>query len=306
MARRRALACADLDHARPLSRLRIAALTLIAMIAFAGNSILCRLALIDGAIDPAGFTSLRLGSAALTLAAIMALRGNVSGIGSGGSWASAITLIVYAIFFSYAYISLSAASGALILFGFVQATMIVAALLAGERPRVSECLGWSVAVFGLVWLLLPGVDAPPLPGAALMAIAGIGWGLYSLYGRLEAQPLVSTTGNFLRVLLPVAILTLANIGRFEITSTGILLACLSGCLTTGVGYVIWYAALPGLSSLQAALVQLSVPAIAALGGVLFIGEAISTRLLLSGLLIIGGICVALGGKYYRPTMKSET
>lgn len=290
----------ELEHARPLSRLRIGALTLVAMIAFAGNSILCRLALIDGAIDPAAFTGVRLASATVTLAAIMAFRGGMKDLGNRGSWRSAITLIVYAIFFSYAYVSLSAASGALILFGFVQATMIAAALLTGERPLISEWLGWGVAATGLVWLLMPGISAPPLLGAALMAVAGIGWGLYSLYGRTEAMPLASTTGNFLRVLLPVAILVLVSVDSFVLTSGGILLACLSGCLTTGVGYVVWYAALSGLSSLQAALVQLSVPAIAAVGGVLFIGEAISTRLLLSGLLIIGGICVALGGKYYRP------
>lgn len=280
-------------------RLPIAISTLVAMIAFAGNSVICRLALVDGAIDPAGFTTIRMASAALTLAAILALRNGPAGLGQRGSWRSAVTLIVYAVFFSFAYVSLSAASGALILFGFVQATMIVAALIAGERPLRSEWFGWSVAALGLVWLLLPGATAPPALGAAQMAIAGIGWGLYSLYGRNETHPLAATAGNFIRLLVPIGVLALVSAAQFSASTPGVLLACLSGCLTTGVGYVIWYSALRSLTSMQAALVQLSVPAIAAAGGVMFVGEAITMRLLLAGLLIIGGICVALGGKYYR-------
>lgn len=274
-------------------------LTVIAMIAFAGNSVICRLALIDGAIDPASFTSVRLASGTATLLLIIAVRGGLKEAASSGSWRAATALIVYAITFSFAYVSLSAASGALILFGFVQATMIVAALIAGERPTSGEALGWCVAAAGLVWLLIPGADAPPLAGAAMMAIAGVGWGLYSLYGRAEPRPLASTTGNFIRVLIPVALFSAISVGQFDATPTGLLLACLSGCLTTGVGYVIWYAALSGLSALQAALVQLSVPAIAAVGGLLFVGEAISFRLAACGILILGGISLALGGRYVR-------
>lgn len=269
------------------------------MVAFAGNSIICRLALIDGSIDPASFTSIRLVAGAVTLIFILFLRRGSADIRAHGSWLSAFTLIVYAVFFSFAYVSLSAASGALILFGFVQATMIVAALLGGERPRASEWLGWMVAAAGLTGLLLPGASAPPPMGAALMAVAGIGWGLYSLYGRNEARPLSSTAGNFVRVMVPVAILVLATVNTAELSPRGVALACLSGSVTTGLGYVVWYAALNNLTSMQAALVQLSVPAIAAGGGVLFVGETVSVRLLICGTLIIGGICLALGGKYYR-------
>lgn len=268
------------------------------MVAFAGNSIICRLALVDGAIDASSFTSIRLAAGAFTLVSILFLRNGNIDIRAHGSWRSAITLIAYAIFFSFAYVSLSAASGALILFGFVQATMIVAALMAGERPHISEWLGWIVAAAGLIWLLLPGVSAPPLTGAALMAVAGIGWGLYSLYGRNEPRPLASTAGNFVRVMLPVLLLVIFTVNMVQLSPTGIALALLSGSVTTGLGYVIWYAALTYLTSMQAALVQLSVPAIAAVGGVLFISEPLSLRLLLSGALIIGGICLALGGKYY--------
>ena len=281
------------------SRLRTATYTVVAMVAFAGNSVICRLALIDGAIDPSSFTSIRLAAGAITLIGILFLRSGAVDIRAQGSWRSALTLIVYAIFFSFSYVSLSAASGALILFGFVQATMIIAALLGGERPKISEWLGWTVAAAGLVCLLLPGASAPPLLGAALMAVAGIGWGLYSLYGRHEARPLASTAGNFARVMLPVALLVLVTIESVELTFVGVVLACLSGSVTTGLGYVIWYAALNHLTSMQAALVQLSVPAIAAIGGVLFVGETLSLRLLICGTLILGGICLALGGKYYR-------
>lgn len=267
------------------------------MLAFAGNSVICRLALVDGAIDPASFTSVRLISAAVTLLFIVAMRGGLREAATAGNWRAAAALIAYAIFFSYAYVSLSAASGALVLFGFVQATMIVAALIAGERPSAAEALGWTVAAGGLIWLLLPGADAPPLAGAAMMAVAGIGWGLYSLNGRSEPRPLASTTGNFVRALPPVVLLAGATATQFDATLGGLLLACLSGCLTTGVGYVVWYAALAGLSALQAALVQLCVPAIAAAGGLLFVGETIPLRLAVCGLLILGGISLALGGRY---------
>lgn len=276
------------------------------MVAFAGNSVICRLALHDGAIDPAAFTSVRLVSGAVTLLLIVASRSGLHEATSAGNWQTAAALIVYAIFFSFAYVSLSAASGALILFGFVQATMIVAALIAGERPTRGEIFGWTAAAGGLIWLLLPGVDAPPLAGAAMMAVAGVGWGLYSLNGRSELRPLVSTTGNFIRVLPAVAVLAAVTATQFDATLSGLLLACLSGCLTTGIGYVIWYAALAGLTALQAALVQLSVPAIAAVGGLLFVGEAISLRLAVCGLLILGGISLALSGRSYsRDTQATE-
>ncbi|MEM7504458.1 MAG: DMT family transporter [Pseudomonadota bacterium] len=267
------------------------------MIAFAGNSILCRLALAHDTIDPASFTVIRLVAGAVTLIVILAARTNVNAVRRSGSWRSAITLFIYAIAFSLAYVQLDTAAGALILFGTAQATMISAALLSGERPIGSEYLGWIAAVGGFIWLLLPGATTPPLSGALLMTVAGVGWGLYSLYGRDEPAPLAGTAGNFLRVMLPTALLALVALSSIDISSRGALLAALSGSITTGVGYVIWYAALPKLSSLQAALVQLSVPAIAALGGVLVVTEALSARIVVAGLLITGGICIAIAGRY---------
>ena len=283
----------------PHGSLRTAVYTTVAMVAFAGNSVICRMALFDGSIDPASFTSVRLVAGVLTLLVVLAVRSGRTSAVAHGSWRGAITLIVYAIFFSYAYVSLSAASGALILFGFVQATMIVAALRDGERPHAAEWLGWIIAAAGLVWLLLPGATAPPPLGAALMAVAGVGWGLYSLYGRSEPRPLAGTTGNFVRVMAPVLVLVVVTFPMADLSTRGVVLAIVSGSLTTGLGYVIWYAALKALSAMQAALVQLSVPAIAALGGAVLVAEPLTPRLLLSGALILGGISVALGSKYRR-------
>lgn len=276
---------------------RIATLTLAAMLAFAGNSIICRLALADAAIEPAGFTVIRLAAGAATLSLIAWSRGGRALL-SHGSWAAALALFIYAAGFSYAYVSLSAASGALILFGFVQATMIAAALRRGDRPALPEWLGWLLAAGGLVWLLAPGTAAPSWQGAALMATAGIAWGAYSLLGRGESRPMLATTANFVRALAPTALLLVAAGARHS-EPAGIALAVLSGSLTSGLGYVIWYAALPGLSSMQAALVQLSVPAIAAAGGLVLLGEGLTPRLLVSGGLILGGIAVALTGKYRK-------
>lgn len=283
--------------------IRAAALTVFAMLAFAGNSIICRLALKEQTIDPASFTAARLASGALALALIVAIaqRGTTKQR-SGGGWFSALALFLYAAFFSYAYLSLDAASGALILFGFVQVTMIGAALVAGDRPGGFEWGGWLLAAAGLTLLLLPGVEAPSSAGAALMALAGVAWGVYSIRGRRESEPLLATTRNFTRSLLFVA--ALAAFAVFAADGTqwsgeGILLAVLSGALTSGVGYVLWYAALNYLTSMQAALVQLSVPAIAAAGGVLLLTEPLSLRLVVSGAMILGGICLALVRKSRR-------
>lgn len=270
------------------------------MLAFAGNSILCRLALADGDLDAASFTAVRLVAGAVTLSGILWIKnGRGTTLVTAGSWRSAVVLIVYAVCFSYAYLSLSAASGALILFGCVQGTMIAAALLAGERPTGIEVSGWFLAAVGLVILLLPGATAPSLTGSALMAVAGAGWGLYSLFGRAERQPLASTAGNFIRVLAPTVLLLPIVASQGAGSREGILIAALAGTVTTGIGYVIWYAALPALKSMQAALVQLSVPAIAALGGVVLLGEALTARLVAAGCLILGGIWLAAGRKYRR-------
>lgn len=276
--------------------LRAASYTTLAMLAFAGNSILCRLALRDGAIDPATFTSVRLASGAITLWLIFRLTRRGASIRQHGGWLSAGALFLYAICFSYAYISLSAGAGALILFGFVQATMIMIGLWSGDRPGIAEWIGWSIAFAGLVWLLLPGVEAPSAAGAALMAAAGIAWGIYSVRGRGESDALAATASNFLLSLAFVAVVLTVTVGDAEISGPGLLLAVLSGALTSGIGYVIWYVALEHLSAMQAALVQLSVPAIAAAGGVLLLSEPLSMRLLVSSILVLGGICLALARK----------
>ena len=263
------------------------------MVAFAGNSILCRLALRDGAIDPASFTSIRLAAGALALLAILFVSRPRASLRASGSWPSALALFVYAICFSYAYISLSAGMGALILFGFVQATMIAIGLAQGDRPGLMAWFGWSIAFGGLVWLVLPGVEAPQPGGALLMAAAGIAWGIYSIRGKSEADALAATTSNFVLSIGFVAALTALTVAASDISPRGVAFAIASGALTSGVGYVIWYAALDHLTAMQAALVQLSVPALATAGGVALLGEPLSVRLLVSSALVLGGISVAL-------------
>lgn len=267
--------------------------TSLAMLAFAGNSIICRLALRDGAIDPASFTSVRLLAGAITLLLVFTLTRRNTNFRSHGSWLSALVLFLYAVAFSYAYISLSAGAGALILFAFVQATMIALALWSGDRPGATEWLGWLLAFAGVIWLVLPGVEAPPAGGALLMALSGVAWGVYSIRGRKESDALGSTTSNFLLSVVFVMALVLATFANAQVSMRGVLLAVISGALTSGIGYVIWYAALDYLSTMQAALVQLSVPAIAAAGGVLLLAEPVSMRLLVSSALVLGGISIAL-------------
>lgn len=280
-------------------RLAAVVATGVAMLAFAGNSILCRMALMDGSIDPASFTAIRLLAGALTLAVVMLATRRGQNANARGSWAAAAMLFLYAVGFSYAYVSLGAATGALILFGFVQATMISVALYRGERPVGIEVLGWLVAIAGLTALLLPGASSPGWLAAGLMASAGIAWGIYSILGKNQPDPLSATGANFLRSTVFVLVLSALTVSRFELSSEGVLLAIISGALTSGIGYVVWYAALNYLSSLQAALVQLSVPALAAAGGALLLTEVLTLQIVLSGLAILGGLCIALLGKGYR-------
>lgn len=271
-------------------------LTCLAMFAFAGNSILCRMALRDGYVDPASFTSIRLLSGALALLLIFRLTRRNDSLRAHGSWLSAGMLFAYAVCFSYAYVSLSAGAGALILFGFVQATMIAMGLWSGERPGLLEWLGWLLAFAGLVWLVLPGIEAPPLPGAMLMAAAGIAWGVYSIRGRGESDALAATASNFLSSVAMIAVMTTVAYSSADISPRGILLAVTSGALTSGLGYVLWYAALDYLSPMRAALVQLCVPALATAGGVILLAEPLSARLLVSSALVLGGISLALTRK----------
>ncbi|MGQ0581195.1 MAG: DMT family transporter [Reyranella sp.] len=271
---------------------RTALLTTLAMLAFAGNSLFCRLALRDTEIDAASFTAIRLASGALVLAALLMLRGKRPT--AGGSWPMAVMLFAYAVCFSFAYRDLTAATGALLLFGAVQFTMTGYGLWAGERIRGLKLVGLLVALAGLVWLLLPGLAAPPLLAAGLMLAAGIAWGVYSLLGKGAGDPTAATGGNFLRSLPFAAALALtAATTAGPVDHTGALYAVLSGAVTSGLGYVLWYAALPMLRATTAATVQLSVPAIAALGGAVLLAEPVTTRLLVASVAVLGGIALTI-------------
>ncbi len=273
-----------------------AAATAASLVAFAANSLLARAALAAGSIDANSFTTFRLVSGAVALAVVArVVRRRHPTRGVAGSWLSAVALYGYAIAFSLAYLSLSAGTGALILFGAVQATMIGAGLSTGERPRPLRWLGLIVAVAGLVYLLLPGLAAPDPLGAILMAVAGVFWGIYSLRGRRDARPALTTAGNFARATpLALAALALGAVAAesLRISSAGVLLAVVSGTVTSGLGYVVWYAALGGLSATVAAVVQLSVPVLAAFGGVLLLGERVTPRLVVATVLVLGGIATA--------------
>ena len=282
----------------PTGAPRIALLTTFAMLAFAGNSLLCRIALRDTAIDAASFTSVRLASGALVLLLLLRRRG-VRPL-AAGSWPMAAALFAYAITFSFAYRDLTAATGALLLFGGVQLTMTSYGLAAGERLSGLRLVGVLVAVGGLVWLLLPGIAAPPYLAAALMLAAGAAWGVYSLLGRGAGDPTTATAGNFIRAVPFAAAMSLLTAGQTTSDPLGMFYAVLSGAVTSGLGYILWYAALPALSATSAATIQLCVPAIAALGGVVLLAEPITSRLLLASVAILGGIALTIvyggGGK----------
>ncbi len=266
-------------------------LTTLALTAFAGNSLLCRAALAHGAIDAAGFTGVRLLSGALVLWLLVRLRR--SGASGRGNWRSALALFAYAAAFSFAYLQLTAATGALLLFGAVQATMIAHGFWRGERLRGLQLPGLLLACGGLVGLMLPGLSAPPPMGALMMLIAGIAWGVYSLRGRGAGDPLQVTAGNFLRALPFAALLALLLIPQLHATPAGLTYALASGALTSGLGYAIWYTALPHLRATTAATVQLSVPVIAALGGVVLLAEPLTLRLMVASVAIVGGIALVV-------------
>lgn len=261
------------------------------MIAFAGNSLLCRLALKQTGIDAATFTSVRLISGALTLWLLVQLRRQTSS--STGNWISAAALFAYAAGFSYAYRSLPASTGALLLFGAVQATMIGYGLWKGERLRTIQTLGLALALGGLIGLVMPGLAAPPLLGSSLMLGAGVAWGVYSLRGRGAVNPLCVTSGNFLRTIPMAIILSALAFRQFTWAGEGIIYAVLSGGLASGVGYAIWYAVLPSLKATTASTVQLSVPVLAAAGGLVILGEMLTLRLVVSSIAILGGIALVI-------------
>jgi len=268
-------------------------LTAFALIAFAANSILCRMALGNGAIDPASFSTIRLVSGAVVLWLIVKASPGVKADKHPGSWWSASMLFLYAVAFSFAYVSLNAGMGALILFGAVQATMITAGIIKGERPHILTWCGLLIALAGLVYLVLPGLEAPSFSGAALMTIAGFAWGAYSLRGLGSTDPVAVTGSNFLRSVPMTAVISLIMLPFFKLSMEGVLLAALSGGLTSGIGYVVWYAALRNLSATRAAMLQLLVPVIAAVGGVLLLSELVTLRMILAGILIIGGVGLTL-------------
>ena len=278
--------------------MKIVIYTTLALFAFASNSILCRLALGEDAIDAASFTAIRLLSGIIVLAIIMKMMQSSRTIASKGSWKASFMLFIYAITFSYAYISLETGVGALILFGSVQITMILVGLFSGHKLHYFEWLGVFVSCTGFVYLVMPGVTAPSLIGFFLMSLAGIAWGFYTLEGKSSVNPLCDTSFNFLRTLPFVIILVIVTIQDSAMSEKGILLAVLSGGIASGVGYTIWYTALGGLSAIQAAVVQLLVPVIAAFGGVVFADEVFSFRLAFSSIMILAGILAAILGRYY--------
>ncbi|HMT08200.1 MAG TPA: DMT family transporter [Pyrinomonadaceae bacterium] len=293
--------------------------TTFALVAFAFNSILCRLALRGDEADAAGFTALRLAAGAVALVAISwsLNRGrNLTGsegvldvssahakntlptgrVSALGSWLSSLFLFAYAVCFSFAYLNLTAATGALILFGSVQMSMIALAIGKGERPTMFEWCGLVVAVAGLVYLVLPGLEAPPLTSSLLMAAAGMAWAIYSHRGKGTTDAIADTTGNFVRTLPFAAILAVVFIPNLNLTPRGFILAIISGAVTSGVGYVFWYAALKYHSSTRAAVLQLSVPVIAAVIAIVWLGESMTTTLVVASALILGGIGLTIAGK----------
>ncbi|MFC7513773.1 DMT family transporter [Herbaspirillum sp. GCM10030257] len=280
---------------QPLSRTSVIGLTLTAMIAFAANSLLCRMALKYTAIDPASFTTVRILSGALVLWLIVTLRGGNRRI--VGNWLSAMAIFVYAAAFSFAYVSLSTATGALILFGAVQASMIGYGLFRGERLRGMRRAGFLIAACGLLALLLPGASRPSLGGSLLMLASGAAWAVYSLRAKGVGDPTATTAGNFMRA-LPLALgLSMFMLPSLSIDLAGLTYAAISGGTASGLGYVIWYMALRGLSAIEASTVQLFVPVLAAGGGTLFLSEPVTLRLLLTGAAILGGVAmVVIHGK----------
>ncbi|MFA6986446.1 MAG: DMT family transporter [Arenimonas sp.] len=277
--------------ASPISPARLLALTALAMLAFAGNSLLCRAALSHTGIDAASFTSLRLSSGALMLWLLArARRGAQTG---AGNWPSALALFVYAAGFSFAYVNLPTATGALLLFGAVQATMIGRGLWLGDRLRRAQLLGLALALAGLVVLLLPGLSAPSWQGSLLMLSAGVAWGVYSLRGQGAGDSLRVTAGNFLRAVPLTLGFSLLLLERVSLDPAGVGYALASGALASALGYVLWYTALPALKAASAATVQLAVPVLAALGGIVLLGEPLTLRFTIAAVAVLGGIALVI-------------
>jgi drug/metabolite transporter (DMT)-like permease len=272
-------------------------LAAMALVGFAANSLLCRMALHPGLIDAASFTAVRIGAGAVTLLALAGLPARRWSAPRAGSWGSAVALFCYAAAFSYSYLRIGAGAGALLLFGSVQATMLLAGLRAGERLGARGLLGLALALSGLVILVRPGLAAPDPLGAGLMVAAGGAWGVYSVRGRAaKARPLAETASNFARCLPFAAALLLPTLTSAHASPAGLALAAVSGAIASGLGYTLWYAALPSLGAVRAAIVQLSVPVLTAAGASLLLGEPITLRLVGSSVAILGGVALALLGR----------
>jgi drug/metabolite transporter (DMT)-like permease len=278
--------------------LRLGGLVALVMVAFAANSVLNRLALAGGEAGPAAFAAVRLLTGSVALTILLRLRGRALPLATRGRWKGAGALALYVLGFSFAYVTLDAGVGALILFGGVQITMFAGALIAGERPSPLRWIGAAVAILGLVWLLWPaGAAVPNAGGAALMAAAAVGWGIYSLIGRGATDPLAETAANFLWA-APLGLLAWVLVAD-AIAPAGLLLAALSGVVTSGLGYALWYAVLPRLDASAAALSQLTVPVIALAGGALLLGETVTPRLVLASALVIGGVALGVAATRRR-------
>ncbi len=278
-------------------KMRVFTLTLLAMIAFASNSLLCRAALKHTSIDAATFTFVRIFSGAAVLWVLIKMRKVTSK--ESGNWWSGLALFVYAAAFSFAYVDLAAGTGALLLFGAVQATMILWGFGKGERLDAIQIVGLLLAAAGLVVLLFPGLAAPPIGGSILMLAAGLAWGVYSLRGKSSRDAIAATAGNFLRAVPFAALVSVVMLPKMHLDSLGITYAVISGAITSGLGYVIWYAALAGLKAASAATVQLSVPVLAATGGILLLGEPITLRYAIASIAVLGGIFLVIIER--RPT-----
>lgn len=278
--------------------LATASLSVVTLTAFAANSLLCRGALGPRDIDPVGFTLLRLTSGTAVLYVVVwALRRSKRRVArAAGSWKAGLALFAYALGFSFAYLSIDAGTGALILFAAVQITMLGDGIRRGEHPTLLEWAGLSMAMAGLVYLLRPGRVAPDLPGSLLMALAGVAWGVYSILGRGAADPVAATAGNFARSLPFIVPAALVGARGLSITTPGAVLALASGALASGLGYVVWYAALRGLTNAQAAVIQLAVPLLAAFGGVLFLAESPTMRLWIAAVVILGGVGLVIAAR----------
>jgi drug/metabolite transporter (DMT)-like permease len=269
-------------------------LTALAMSAFAGNSLLCRMALRHTQIDAAGFTLVRIVSGAVTLWLIVVLGRGSRGV--AGDWGSAAALFAYAAAFSFAYVGLTAGAGALLLFGAVQATMIGAGFVGGERLSPKQTAGLVLALAGLAGMLLPGLSAPSLWHSVLMLAAGVAWGVYSLRGKGVADPAAATAGNFVRAVPMAVVLGVAALPTLQWDAAGVGYAVASGALASGIGYAIWYSALRGLTAIRAATVQLSVPVLAAVAGIGLLGESMTLRLVAAAIAILGGIALVMTGR----------